>query len=150
VIGSGSKFLLERGKINGRVRRHQDLVGIPGPMQCKAGSKLGELVIPRHCRYFGQSWVRKRLKHILSILNTLLYFLQLVFIFFIVFVTAIIVSVIVPVVIVVIVITVFIIFIVFVTVIIVSVSIIVITVIALNGIATDEGQNIRKNNANHR
>ena len=30
------------------VRRHQDLVGIPGPMQCDAGSKLGELVIPRH------------------------------------------------------------------------------------------------------
>jgi hypothetical protein len=63
------------------VQRHQDLGGIPGPMQCEAGSKLGELVIPRHCRCCRQSWVRNRLKHILSILNTLLYFLQLVFIF---------------------------------------------------------------------
>ena len=52
-------------------RRHQDLVGIPGPMQCEAGSKLGELVIPRHCRYCRQSWVRKRLKRILSILEYL-------------------------------------------------------------------------------
>ena len=78
-------------------RRHQDLVGIPGPMQCEAGSKLGELVIPRHCRYCRQSWVRKRLKRILSILNTLLYCLQLVFIFSfsIVFFTVITVSVIV-------------------------------------------------------
>jgi hypothetical protein len=25
------------------VRRHRDLVGIPGPMQYEAGSKLGEL-----------------------------------------------------------------------------------------------------------
>ena len=79
------------------VRRHQDLVGIPGPMQCEAGSKLGELVIPLHCRYCCQSWVRKRLKRILSILNTLLYFLQLVLIISIsiVFVTVIIVAVIV-------------------------------------------------------
>ena len=69
-------------------RRHQDLVGIPGPMQCEAGSKLGELVIPRHCRYCCQSWVRKRLKRILSILNTLLYFLQLVFIIFTVIISS--------------------------------------------------------------
>ena len=83
------------------VLRHQDLVGIPGAMQCEAGSKLGELVIPRHCRYCRLSWVRKRLKCILSILNTLLHFLQLVFIisisivFFAVIIVSIIVSIIV-------------------------------------------------------
>ena len=50
---------------------------------------------------------------------------------------------------VVIVISVVIIFIVFFIVIIVSVSVSVITVIAFKGVATKEGQNIRKNNVNH-
>ena len=63
------------------VWKHQDLVGIPGPMQCEAGSKLGirrvsiTTPLPLLSSIMGK---RKRLKRILSILNTLLYFLQLV------------------------------------------------------------------------
>jgi hypothetical protein len=119
-------------------------------MQCEAGSKLGELVLPRHCHYCRQSWARKRLKRILSILNTLLYFLQLVFIFSvsIVFITAIIASVIVGVIVIVIVVIISIVFVI--VSIVVIVSVIIAIVVAFIGIATEEGQNIRNDNANHR
>ena len=81
--------------------------------------------------------MRIRQKCIGSILNTLLYFLQLVFIISIFFIIVVIVSI-----------TVFIISILFVIVIIVSI-IVIITDVALIGVTTEEGQNIRKDNVNH-
>ena len=102
-------------------------------------SKLRELVTSHHCHYYLQFLTRIRLNHILSVLNTLLYFFELVLIISIVFVTFVIIIVIV----VVVVVAVFIISLIF-----VIISVIVVIIVTFISVAAEKGKNNRNNKVN--